>query len=82
MAINNLERLHRKGRQSPVHSNVGSIIVAKVTNSAEVPSPENYFTTNEINAKWKTGKKFREKLLMILVSLITAFILFYVDLAW
>ncbi len=34
-----------KRHQSPVHSNVGSIIVAKVTNSAEVPPPELYFTT-------------------------------------
>jgi hypothetical protein len=56
MAINNLERLHRKGRQSPVHSNVGSIIVAKVTNSAEVPPPDIYFTTNKIIAKLKERK--------------------------
>jgi hypothetical protein len=53
MAINNLERLHRKRHQSPVHSNVGSIIVMKVTNLAERPPPEIHFTTNEINAKRK-----------------------------
>jgi hypothetical protein len=48
--------LHRTRHQSPVHSNVGSIIVAKVTNFAEVPPPELYFTTAAGKSKGKSKK--------------------------